>query len=103
MENLVFQILVVVIGSAIAAIKFYNDKYTRDDSKLNSIVNDAINYAEQLGREEAKKASKKLAGSEKLAFAVKYIDMIDPNIIKKYGDNLTKIITSKVGSILNNK
>jgi len=110
-QELLYQILAVTITISVTIITAYVKnflktkidvtKYGYTNQELDSLLTKAVIYAEQKGKEYAKKSAqdtdKALSGKDKFKLARDFINKIDPNIIDEYGDKLTELITAKVG------
>jgi isocitrate/isopropylmalate dehydrogenase len=71
-------------------------KYGFENEKVERIIENAIDYAEHRAKQAVKEKSIKLASSDKLAGAKRYINTIDKSIIEKYGLELDSMIARKI-------
>lgn len=105
-QELIYQLLTLVASGVLATIGAYLSTYIKtkidvtkygfENDKLERIITNAVDYAEQKATSYAKKHSLSLAGSQKLDYARNYINMVDRNIVKDYGDSLKLMIERKV-------
>lgn len=104
--ELIYQLVVLVMSGVLAMIGAYAKKYLTtkieiakygfENERVERIIENAVAFAEQKGREYAKTQAVKLESNKKLDYARKYIDSVDKDIIAKYGDQLNGMITRKV-------
>lgn len=104
--ELIYQLVVLVMSGVLAMIGAYAKKYLTtkieiakygfENERVERIIDNAVAFAEQKGREYAKTQSTKLESNKKLDYARKYIDSVDRGIIEKYGEQLNGMITRKV-------
>lgn len=116
-QEFIFQGLFVVISVLLAIAGAYVkkwvtqkidiEKYGFENDKLERIIDNAVNYAEGVGRARAKEAaestSKYLSGYQKLEVARGYINTIDPAIIRDHGRALDGMISRKVEQVFGAK
>lgn len=105
-QELIYQAIMILLSGVLAVIGAYVKKlittkidiakYGFENDRVERIIDNAINFAEQTAREITKDKAHKLAGSEKLKLARKYIDKVDKSIVEKYGTQLDKMVTRKV-------
>jgi len=105
-QELIYQLLILVASGVLATIGAYLKSYIKtkidvtrygfENDKLERIITNAVDYAEQKASCYAKKHSASLAGSQKLNYARTYINMVDQNIVKDYGDSLKLMIERRV-------
>ena len=105
-QELIYQIMALFISGLLAIIGAYAKqlittkidiaKYGFENDKVERIINNAIDYAEQKAKEVAKDKSVTIASSDKLKGAKKYINSVDKNIVEKYGTQLDDMIARKV-------
>ena len=113
LQEIIYQALAVVLTIGVAVltygIKRYLgtkeqwEKYGLNKERIDSLLTEAVMFAEQRGKEYAKKTSKKLAGSKKLNIARMYIDNIDKDLVTKYANKLDIMITTKVAELFGTK
>lgn len=104
--ELIYQLVVLVMSGVLAMVGAYAKKYLTtkieiakygfENERVERIIDNAVAFAEQKGREYAKTQSAKLESNKKLDYARKYIDSVDRGIIEKYGEQLNGMITRKV-------
>lgn len=104
--ELIYQLVVLVMSGVLAMVGAYAKKYLTtkieiakygfENERVERIIDNAVAFAEQKGREYAKTQSEKLESNKKLDYARKYIDSVDRGIIEKYGEQLNGMITRKV-------
>lgn len=102
----IYQLVVLVMSGVLAMVGAYAKKYLTtkieiakygfENERVERIIDNAVAFAEQKGREYAKTKSEKLESNKKLDYARKYIDSVDRGIIEKYGEQLNGMITRKV-------
>jgi len=105
-QEIIYQVLMILVSVSIVGVAGYVRKYINtkvkleeyglSKEKLNTLLNEAVLFAEQKGKEYAKANSTYLSGSRKLDFARSYVNNIDKNIIKEYGEKLDDMISVKV-------
>lgn len=105
-QELIYQFMALFISGLLAVLGAYAknfiqtkidiEKYGFENDRVERIIDNAINFAEQKAKEYAKTKSEKIASMEKLETAKTYIDKVDKGIIEKYGTQLDDIITRKV-------
>lgn len=105
-QELIYQLLALIASGILAILGAYLkkliqtkidiEKYGFENDRVERIIDNAINFAEQKAKEFAKTQSEQIASSEKLATAKLYIDRVDKNIIEKFGTQLDDMITRKV-------
>ena len=105
-QELIYQFLALLISGLLALLGAYIkrliqtkidiEKYGFENDRVERIIDNAINFAEQKAKEYAKTQSGKVASSQKLTTAKRYIDKVDKNIIEKYGTQIDDMITRKV-------
>ena len=106
MEDLIYQGMVGIAGLVFTVVsmelKAYIAKkksimgYEFDVEVTERILGKAVVYAEGYAKTYAAKSASKLASSEKMAVAKKYIEMVDPKLVLKLGDELGQMIDRKV-------
>lgn len=104
-QEIIYQ-LIGIVGTVLMALlsvaakklidKFNLEKYGLEIKDLEEVVGNAVDYAENYGKQQAKKYSKKIASKDKLDLAREYINKVDTKTVKKYGDKLDTIIERKV-------
>ena len=105
-DELTYQVVAVATTGLITIISYYLrnlintkievEKYGLSKEKLNTLLSEAVLFAEQKGKEFANQNSELMSGDKKLQNAKTYINKIDPNVIREYGDALNDMIASKV-------
>ena len=105
-QELIYQFMALLASGILAILGAYLKKlletkinieqYGFENDRVERIIDNAINFAEQKAKEYAKTQSEQIASNEKLATAKHYIDKVDKNIIEKYGTQLDDMITRKV-------
>lgn len=107
-QELINQLIGLVITGVFGLLGYYLtklidklnlEKYGLENEKVERILANSINYAEQKAKDYAKTKSVKLAGSEKLDFAREYINKVDKTVIKKYGNQLDSMIERKINQL----
>ena len=101
--ELVYQLASIIISAVVAVIGAYvknwlktsklNQEYNFYNDRLERILNNAVQYAELKGKELAKK------GIEKRKLALKYIEMVSPDVIHKEGEKLETMLDRKVAQV----
>jgi len=109
-QELIYQIMMILISGILTIVGAYAkkfiqtkidiEKYGFEKSKVEAIIDNAVNFAEQKGKVYAKDKSVGLAGSAKLDLAREYINKIDKNIVTKYGNELDYMIERKVSQVI---
>jgi len=104
-SELVYQLAAIVVSTISAVVGSYLKSYLKTNkfvkeydlynSKVERVLDNAIMYA------EAK--AKKYAGEKvsKMDLAIKYIDIVSPDIIHKEGAKLELMIDRKVQQVIN--
>lgn len=110
LQEFINQMLMIIISGVLAVIAAYAKKFIQtkidiakygfENEKLERIIDNAVNFAEQKGKQYVKVQAKKIAGSDKLDFARDYINKVDKNIVTKYGDKLDDMIERKVSQVI---
>jgi hypothetical protein len=105
-QELIYQGLTLLISGILAIIGAYVKsliktkidiaKYGFENDRVERIIDNAVNYAEQKAKVAAKGQAAKLAGSDKLHVAREYINRVDKGIITKYATQLDNMIDRKV-------
>ena len=105
-QELIYQLMALFISGLLAIIGAYAKKlittkidiakYGFENDKVERIIDNAVNFAEQKAKEVAKEKSITIASSDKLKGARKYINNVDKTIIEKYGTQLDDMIARKV-------
>lgn len=98
METLILTIVGIIFAGLFGyLVKFAKEKIQNE--ALEKLLVDAIGYAEELASAIIKNKVKNIKYEGKMAVAKEYIDKIDPEVIKKYGDNIELLIERKLGQI----
>jgi hypothetical protein len=105
-QELIYQLMALIAIGILAILGAYLkkliqtkiniQKYGFENDRVERIIDNAINFAEQKAKEYSKIQSEKIASNEKLTTAKLYIDKVDKNIIEKFGTQLDDMITRKV-------
>lgn len=105
-QELIYQLLALIASGILAILGAYLkkliqtkidiEKYGFENDRVERIIDNAINFAEQKAKEYAKTQSGQIASNQKLTTAKRYIDKVDKNIIEKFGTQLDDMITRKV-------
>lgn len=105
-QELIYQFMVILVSGILAILGAYVkqliktkidvEKYGFENERVERIIDNAVNFAEQKGKEFAKVQTVKIASNEKLDFARKYINGVDKDIIEKYGTQIDDMIARKV-------
>ena len=105
-DELTYQVVAVATTGLITIISYYlrnlintkieAEKYGLSKEKLNTLLNDAVLFAEQKGKEFAKNNSELMSSDKKLQAAKQYINKIDPTVIREYGNTINDMIAAKV-------
>ena len=105
-QELIYQVMLIVATGILsfigAELKSYLAKkkailgYEFDNTRIERIIDNGVNYAESEAKKYFKIQSEKIAGSDKLDFARTYIDKVDKTIAVKYGTKLNDMIERKV-------
>lgn len=105
-QELIYQVILLLVSGILAILSAYLkkfiqtkidiEKYGFENERVERIIDNAINFAEQKGKEFAKVQASKIASTDKLDFARKYINGVDKNIVEKYGTQLDDMIARKV-------
>ena len=105
-QELIYQLMALFISGILAVIGAYAKKlittkidiakYGFENERVERIIDNAVNFAEQKGKEYVKDKAGRIKGSAKLDFAKKYINEVDKNIIKDYGTQIDDMISRKV-------
>ncbi len=105
-QELIYQFMALLVSGILTVLGAYLkkfiqtkidvEKYGFENERVERIIDNAINFAEQKGKEFAKTQSKSLAGSKKLEVAREYINKIDKQIVSNYGDKIDLMIERKV-------
>ena len=105
-QELIYQFLALLISGLLALLGAYVkrliqtkidiEKYGFENDRVERIIDNAINFAEQKAKEIAKTQSERIASHQKLETAKMYIDKVDKNIIEKYSTQIDDMITRKV-------
>jgi len=104
-QQIVYELVKMILGLAGLVTTYYVNKWLQTNSfakkyELDEIITEktlerAVMYAEQKGREQAVK------GIKKRELANEYIDMLEPDMVKKYGTKLDTMLDRKVSEKLN--
>ncbi|WP_373073873.1 phage holin, LLH family [Sulfurimonas sp.] len=105
-QELIYQFMALLISGILAILGAYVKqliktkidvtKYGFENDKVERIIDNAINFAEQKSKVLSKSTSVKLAGSDKLKVAKEYINKVDKNVVTKYADQLDDMIDRKI-------
>lgn len=107
-QELINQVLTLIIAGVFGLFGVYLqrgikklglEKYGLENDRVERILENGINFAEQKAKTFAKEQSIKLAGSEKLDLARTYINKVDKDIIKKYGKQLDDMVERKLNQL----
>jgi len=106
MQEGIYQLLAVIVSGAVGVVSMYAKAYIKnkmkkmdyefDNSRIERILTNAVVYSENYGKQLARIAAKKVASSEKLEVAKKYINTVSPDLIETYGNELEAMIDRKV-------
>jgi len=106
LQELIYQFMMLIVTAVLTLIGSYIKQYIQtkidiakygfENDRVERIIDNAVHFAEQKAKDFSKVQSKKVAGSEKLDMARDYINMVDNNIIAKYGNQLNSMIERKV-------
>jgi len=109
-QELIYQVMLIVATGILsfigAELKSYLAKkkailgYEFDNTRIERIIDNAVNFAEQKGKQYVKIQARKIASSDKLDFARDYIDKVDKNIIGKYGVKIDDMIERKISQVI---
>ncbi len=109
-QEIIYQVIAITISGILGLIGVYVKnflttkidiaKYGFENDRVERIITNAVDYAEQKSREYAKGIARNTASSEKLDLARQYINQIDKNIVTKYGNDLDLMIERKVIQVL---
>lgn len=98
METLLITLVGIIISVGFGyLIKLAKDKVQNED--LEKLLVNGISYAEELASAYAKGKIEGIKYEGKMATAKRYIDKIDPKVIKKYGDKIEMLIERKLGQV----
>jgi len=105
-QEIIYQVLMILVSVSIVGVAGYVRKYINtkvkleeyglSKEKLNTLLNEAVLFAEQKGKEYAKQNAEMMAGDIKMDYAKAYINRVDKSIVRDLGQNLDYMITSKV-------
>jgi len=105
-QEIIYQFLAVGMSALFALLslairklivnKINIEKYGFENDRIERIISNAIDFAEQKAQEYAKMGASKISGIEKLSIAREYIDKIDKSIVAKYAEQLDDMITRKI-------
>ena len=105
-QVLIYQVLALLISGILAIIGAYAKsliktkidiaKYGFENDKVERIIDNAINFAEQKAKVAAKDGARKIDGITKLAIAKQYINKVDREVVTKYATQLDDMIDRKV-------
>lgn len=105
-QELIYQFMMILVSGILTILGAYLKKlittkidiakYGFENERVERIIDNAVNFAEQKGKVYLKENSKAIASSQKLDFARDYINAIDKKIISNYGGQLDGMIERKV-------
>jgi len=105
-QELIYQFMMILVSGILTILGAYLKqyittkidiaKYGFENDKVERIIDNAVNFAEQKGKVLAKQKATDFASSKKLDFARSYINKVDKNVVSKYGDKLDDMIERKV-------
>ena len=105
-QEIIYQLMALLVSGVLAIIGAYAKKlittkidiakYGFENERVERIINNSVNFAEQKAKEYAKSKAVKIASIDKLKGARKYINGVDKSIIEKYGTQLDDMIARKV-------
>lgn len=105
-QEMIYQVMAIGISSLFALIgaalhrlilnKIHIEKYGFENERVERIIGNAIDFAEQRAKELAKNGAVKLAGRNKLELARSYINKIDQSLIMRYAEQLDDMIARKI-------
>ncbi len=105
-QELIYQLMALFISGLLAIIGAYAKKlittkidiakYGFENEKVERIIDNSINFAEQKAKQYAKEKTVKLAGNEKLNIAREYINKVDKSVVEKYSTQIDDMIARKV-------
>ena len=106
MQEIVYQLLAAGVSGVIGMVGMYAKAYIEtkmkhmdyefENSRIERILDNAVNYADRVGKEYAEVYAKRVAGDEHLSNARKYINRIDPKLVVKLGNELNVMIERKI-------
>ncbi len=105
-QELIYQFMALLVSGILAVLGAYAkqliktkidiEKYGFENDRVERIIDNAVNFAEQKGKVYLKTQSQAIASSEKLNFARQYINAVDQKIVTQYADQLDNMIERKV-------
>ena len=105
-QEIIYQLMALLVSGVLAIIGAYAKKlittkidiakYGFENERVERIIDNAVNFAEQKAKEVAKDKAVKIASMDKLKGARKYINGVDKGIVEKYGTQLDDMIARKV-------
>lgn len=98
MEAFILEAILGIIGS-VATIAMFWVKQKINSGNLQTLLVDAIAFAEEKAKDEAKKKVEGIELTPKMELAKKYIGEVDPKVAKKYGGILQELIESKLAQL----
>ena len=98
MEAFILEAVLGLIGS-MATIAMFWIKQKINNNNLQTLLVDAIAFAEERAKQEVKKKVDGIELTPKLELAKKYIGDVDPKVAKKYGGILQELIESKLAQL----
>lgn len=97
--ELILGLSLGLIGSVATLATFWL-KQKINKGNLQTLLVDAIAFAEEKAKQEAKKKVDGVELTPKMELAKKYIGDVDPKVAKKYGGILQELIESKLAQLI---
>lgn len=105
-QELIYQFMMILVSGLLTILGAYLkklistkidiEKYGFENERVERIIDNAINFAEQKAKIAAKHQAKSLSGSDKLDLAKKYINKVDRKIIEEKANELEDMIDRKL-------
>ncbi len=105
-QEIIYQLLALIASGIVGYVGLEVKSYFRakkdilgyefDNDRFERIIDNSIDYAEGVSNEYFKIQAKKMAGNDKLDFARKYVNMIEPSKVAELGDRLDSMISRRV-------
>ena len=105
-QEIIYQLLAIIVSGTVGVVGMYAKAYIKnkmekmdyefDNSRVERILNNAVTYSEDYGKQIARITAKKLASTEKMDIAKRYISKVSPDVIENYGRELELMIDRKV-------
>ena len=106
MQEIMYQTMAVAVSGVVGIVGMYAKAYLKnkmkqmdyefENSKVERILDNAVNYAEAYGKKMAKGMVVRIDGGDKMAAARRYVNKVDPEVVAKYGGQLESMIDRKV-------